>query len=68
MHYPTFIKRLMASGFVLVGGIAIVLMIWPDGITDLPAEDMTAGTVARAIGAVAVAAFGVMVLLTLWDE
>jgi hypothetical protein len=29
---------------------------------------MTAGTVARAIGAAAVAAFGVMVLLTLWDE
>ncbi|HJY79237.1 MAG TPA: hypothetical protein VKE95_21515 [Burkholderiales bacterium] len=68
MHYPTLIKRLMASGFVLVGGITIVLMIWPEGITDLAAEDMTASTVARAIGAVAVAAFGVMVLLTLWDE
>ena len=68
MHYPTLIKRLVASGLVLVGGIAIVLMIWPDGITELAAEDMTAGTVARAIGAVAVAAFGVMVLLTLWDE
>lgn len=68
MHYPTLIKRLLASGFVLGGGIAIVLLIWPEGITDLAAEDMTAGTVARAIGAVAVAAFGVMVLLTLWDD
>lgn len=68
MHYPTFIKRLLASGFVLVGGIGIVLAIWPDGITELSPEDVTAGTVARAIGAVAAAAFGVIVLLTLWDE
>jgi hypothetical protein len=68
MHYPTFIKRLVASGFVLVGGTLIVLTIWPDGITDLAPEDMSAATVARAIGAVAAAAIGVMVLLTLWDE
>ena len=68
MHYPTFIKRLVASGFVLVGGILIVLTIWPDGITDLAPEDMSAATVARAIGAVAAAAIGMMVLLTLWDE
>lgn len=68
MRYPTFIKRLLASGFVLVGGIGIVLAIWPDGITELAPEDVTAGTVARAIGAVAAAAIGVMVLLTLWDE
>lgn len=65
---PSLIKRLLASGFVLVGGIAIVLGIWPDGITELAPENVSAGAVARAIGAVAAAAIGVMVLLTLWDE
>jgi len=68
MPYPTLIKRLLASCFVLIGGLLIVLAIWPDGITDLAPEDVTAGAVARAIGAVAAAAIGVMVLLTLWDE
>jgi hypothetical protein len=68
MPYPTLIKRLLASCFVLVGGLVIVLTIWPDGITDLAPEDVTAGAVARATGAVAAAAIGVMVLLTLWDE
>jgi hypothetical protein len=36
MHYPTLIKRLVASGFVLAGGIAIVLMIWRTGSPILP--------------------------------
>lgn len=68
MRYPTLFKRLLASGFVLVGGVGIVLTIWPDGITELVPEDVSGGMVARAIGAVAAAAIGVLVLLTLWDE
>jgi hypothetical protein len=68
MPSPSLIKRLLASGFVLVGGLAIVLVIWPDGITDLAPEHVTASAVARAIASVAAAAIGVMVLLTLWDE
>jgi hypothetical protein len=68
MRSPSFIKRLLASGFVLAGGIGIVLLMWPDGITDLAPEHVTAGAVARAIGAVAAGAIGLMVLLTFWDD
>jgi len=68
MASPSLIKRLLASGFVLAGGIGIVLLIWPDGITELAPEDVTAGAVARAIGAVAAAAVGLMVVLTFWDD
>jgi len=68
MPSPSLIKRLLASGFVLAGGIGIVLLIWPDGITDLAPEQVTASAVARAIGAVAAGAIGLMVLLTFWDD
>jgi hypothetical protein len=68
MRYPTLIKRLVASGFVVAGGIGIMLVLWPDGITELPPEHVTAGAVARAIAAVAAGAVGLMVLLTLWDD
>ena len=68
MASPSLIKRLLASGFVLAGGIGIVLLIWPDGITDLAPEYVTAGAVVRAIGAVAAAAVGLMVVLTFWDD
>jgi len=68
MNPPSLIKRLLASGFVLAGGIGMVLLIWPDGITDLAPEHVTAGAVARAIGAVAAGAVGLMVVLTFWDD
>ena len=68
MSSPSLIKRFLASGFVLAGGIGIMLLIWPDGITDLAPEHMTAGAVARAIAAVAAGAIGLMVLLTFWDD
>lgn len=68
MSSSSLIKRLLASGFVLAGGIGIMLLIWPDGITDLAPEHVTAGAVARAIGAVAAGAIGLMVLLTFWDD
>jgi hypothetical protein len=42
MRSPSLINRLLASGFVLAGGIAIVLLIWPDGITDLAPDQVTA--------------------------
>ena len=45
-----------------------MLLIWPDGITDLAPEHVTAGSVARAIGAVAAGAVGLMVVLTFWDD
>lgn len=68
MNPPSLFKRLLASGFVLAGGIGIVLLLWPDGITEMAPENVTAGAVARAIAAVAAGAIGVMVLLTLWDD
>jgi hypothetical protein len=68
MNSPSLIKRLLASGFVIAGGIGMVLLIWPDGITDLAPEDVTADAVARAIGAVAAGAIGLMVVLTFWDD
>jgi hypothetical protein len=68
MRSPSLIKRLLATGFVLAGGIGIVLLIWPDGIMDLAPEQVTAGAVARAIGAVAAGAVGLMVVLTFWDD
>jgi hypothetical protein len=68
MSPPSLFKRLLASGFVLAGGIAIVLLIWPNGITEMAPEHVTAAAVARAIGAVAAGAIGIMVLLTLWDD
>jgi hypothetical protein len=68
MRSPSLINRLLASGFVLAGGIAIVLLIWPDGITDLAPDQVTAGAIARAIAAVAAGAISLMVLLTFWDD
>jgi hypothetical protein len=68
MPSPSFVKRLLASGFVLAGGIGIVLLIWPDGITDLAPEHVSAVAVARAIGAVVAGAVGLMVVLTFWDD
>jgi hypothetical protein len=68
MPSPSLIKRLLASGFVLAGGIAIVLLIWPDGITDLAPDQVTAGAIARAIAAVAAGAISLMVVLTFWDD
>jgi len=68
MSSSLLIKRVLASGFVLAGGIGIMLLIWPDGITDLAPERVTAGAVARAIGAVVAGAIGLMVLLTFWDD
>jgi len=68
MNAPSLFKRLLASGFVLAGGIGIVLLIWPEGITDMAPENVTAGAVARAIGAVIAGAIGIIVLLTLWDD
>ena len=65
---PSLIKRLLASCFVVAGGIGIVLLLWPEGILELPPEHVSAGAVARAIGAVAAGAVGLMVLLTLWDD
>jgi hypothetical protein len=68
MRSPSLIKRLLATGFVLAGGIGIVLLIWPQGIMELAPEQVTAGAVARAIGAVAAGAVGLMVVLTFWDD
>jgi hypothetical protein len=68
MLRPSLIKRLLATVFVLAGGIGIVLLIWPDGITDLDPEQVSAVAVARAIGAVAAGAVGLMVVLTFWDD
>jgi len=68
MPSNSLIKRLLATGFVLAGGIGIVLLIWPDGITELAPEQVTAGAVARAIGAVIAGAVGLMVVLTFWDD
>jgi hypothetical protein len=68
MPSPSLIKRLLASAFVLAGGIGIMLLIWPDGIMDLAPEHVTAGAVARAIAAVAAGAVGLMVVLTFWDD
>jgi len=68
MNSRSLIKRLLASGFVLAGGIGIVLLIWPDGIMDIAPEHVTAGAVARAIGAVVAGAVGLMVVLTFWDD
>ena len=68
MPSRSFIKRLLASGLVIAGGAAIVLLMWPDGITDLAPEHVTAGAVARAIGAVAAGAISLIVVLTLWDD
>jgi hypothetical protein len=65
---PSLVKRLVASGFVLAGSLAIVLVIWPDGITELAPEEVSAGAVARAIAAVAAGAVGLLVLLTFWDD
>jgi len=68
MNPPSLINRLLASGFVLVGAVGVVLLIWPDGITELAPEHVTAGAVARAIAAVAAGAVGIMVVLTFWDD
>lgn len=35
---PAILKKLLASSFVLVGGVAMVVWIWPDGQINLLSE------------------------------
>jgi|1185.fasta_scaffold22942_3 hypothetical protein len=66
MNADAFIKRIVASTFVLVGCISIVVYLWPEGITDMGLSAITIGLALRVIGAAVAAVVGAMVVWSFW--
>ena len=62
------VKRLAASTFVMIGGLAIVKYLWPEGITDLPASALTVELVLRSVGAGVAALISLGLIWSFWTE
>ena len=61
-------KRIAASAFVLIGGLAIVKYLWPEEIIDLPLQALTVGLVLRTAGAVLAALISLGLVWSFWTE
>ena len=61
-------KRIAASAFVLIGGLAIVKYLWPEGITDLPATALNVELILRAAGAAVAALVSLGLVWSFWTE
>ena len=48
-------KRIVATAFVLVGGVAIVIWLWPEEIVDRQLSRIGVELVLKAVGAVVAA-------------
>jgi hypothetical protein len=62
------LKRIAASAFVLIGGLAIVKYLWPEGITDLPVAALTVELVLRTAGAAVAALISLGLVWSFWTE
>ena len=61
-------KRIAASAFVLIGGLAIVKYLWPEGITELAATALTVELILRAAGAGVAALVSLGLVWSFWTE
>ena len=68
MSESLLIKRITASAFVLVGGLSIVIYLWPEGITDLPVAALSAELILRAAGAALAALVSLGLVWSFWTE
>ena len=62
------LKRIVASAFVLVGGVSIVIYLWPEGITDLPLSALTVELILRTAGAAVAALISLGLVWSFWTE
>ena len=68
MSRGALVKRIAASGFVLVGGLSIVKYLWPEGITDLPLQALGVELILRAAGAAVAALISLGLVWSFWNE
>ena len=68
MSRSELVKRIAASVFVLIGGLAIVKYLWPEGITDLPLHELTVGHILTTAGAVLAALVSLGLVWSFWTE
>jgi len=62
------LKRIAASAFVLVGGVSIVIYLWPEGITDLALSALTVELILRTAGAGVAALISLGLVWSFWTE
>ena len=68
MSRSLLMKRIAASAFVLIGGLAIVKYLWPEGLTELPLHALTVGQVLTTAGAVLAALVSLGLVWSFWTE
>ena len=61
-------KRIVATAFVLVGGVAIVIWLWPEEIVDRHISLMSVELVLKAVGAVVAALTSLAVVWSFWSD
>jgi hypothetical protein len=62
------VKRIAASSFVLIGGLAIVKYLWPEEITELPLTALGVELILRAAGAAIAALISLGLVWSFWKE
>jgi hypothetical protein len=62
------VRRIAASTFVLVGGLAIVKYLWPEEIVDLPLHALTVEMILRTAGAALAALVSLGLVWSFWTE
>lgn len=61
-------KRLVATAFVLIGGIAIVIWLWPEEILDRHLSRISVELILKAAGAVVAALTSLAVVWSFWSD
>ena len=61
-------KRVVATAFVLVGGVAIVIWLWPEEIVDRQLSRISVELVLKALGAVVAALTSLAVVWSFWSD
>ena len=62
------VKRIVATAFVLVGGVAIVIWLWPEEIVDRQLSRISVELVLKAVGAVVAAITSLAVVWSFWSD
>jgi hypothetical protein len=60
------IQRLLVSTFIVIGGLASAIWLWPEEIADAEFGEFTSGLVLRVAGAVSAALVSLGVLVGVW--
>ena len=62
------VKRIVATAFVLVGGVAIVIWLWPEEIVDRQISRISVELILKAVGAVVAALTSLAVVWSFWSD